>query len=666
MHDRESPLTFTHKLELCEALPDEVSSQLRSALAAKEEFDATLLDYCRRRTGPRFFFDHHKAAELASDIMAQMPDEAAAIIQRADLVLAHRFQAADDEYMPYDVQLPADFSWYILSGTDGESVHALNRHRFWPYLAMAYRFTGNDRYTSELRRQIASWCEQTPLLEDLDDWIKPEIAPRWHLLDTAIRADTWVWTYELLLDTPEWTPEINSLFVYFLWQHGRFLHHNLPLTHKHIPIAGVNWLIMEAQGLLNIALLFPEFKQSIDWKTQALVKLEECLVSQFEADGGHVEQSPSYHECCLRWLAEPLHLARLNGCVLSGDSLTRLVAAGEALYQLMQPDGTMPALSDSDRTANGVLTQLGLFLDRPEWTRFHALSARDAWFFGGVSQTPPPSTARPSFVALRESGYYILRSGDERGAIQMIFDCGPKGGGHGHLDLLSIDLYGFGQCLIPDPGRLTYDDTPERKWLVSTPAHNTISIDGGSHAAQEGSDNPQLHKAILSHVAGGVLLTAGHDGYRHLLGAPRVSRSIWFDGDSVFLIVDQVGAAAEHEYMVSFTLPGVVATMEERIARNTGVSYNITLQPIPIDGQKICLRDSFWSPNYGERKPAKRFEVTQRDRSAQFATIIDINAANRPTLQASWRTASDDSETIGIWLHNGKDDRLVEVPALMT
>ena len=39
-------------------------------------------------------------------------------------------------------------------------------------------------------------------------------APRWFLLDTAIRADTWPWILHLMLHSEAWTPRINTLFLH--------------------------------------------------------------------------------------------------------------------------------------------------------------------------------------------------------------------------------------------------------------------------------------------------------------------------------------------------------------------------------------------------------------------------------------------------------------------
>ena len=63
----------------------------------------------------------------------------------------------------------------------------------------------------------------------------------------------------------------------------------------------------------------------------------------------------------------------------------------------------------------------------------------------------------------------------------LIFDCGPLGdGGHGHLDLLSVEIAAGGRSLVVDPGRYTYaEGEPNwRHWFKGTAAHNTVVVDG--------------------------------------------------------------------------------------------------------------------------------------------------------------------------------------------
>ena len=76
----------------------------------------------------------------------------------------------------------------------------------------------------------------------------------------------------LLCDCQLWTPEINTLFLHRLWLHGKFLALLTPPDGRYSNYLGLasNWTIMQAQGMLDIALLFPEFKQSPAWEAHAL------------------------------------------------------------------------------------------------------------------------------------------------------------------------------------------------------------------------------------------------------------------------------------------------------------------------------------------------------------------------------------------------------------
>ena len=95
-----------------------------------------------------------------------------------------------------------------------------------------------------------------------------------------------------------------------------------------------------------------------------------------------------------------------------------------------------------------------------------------------------PRELCPSFP---DGGYYVQRSGwgeDARAfedELFLIFDCGPLGeGGHGHYDLLSVEVAGGRRPLLIDPGRFTYSEEPPnlRRWFKGTAAHNTVCVDG--------------------------------------------------------------------------------------------------------------------------------------------------------------------------------------------
>lgn len=55
--------------------------------------------------------------------------------------------------------------------------------------------------------------------------------------------------------------------------------------------------------------------------------------------------------------------------------------------------------------------------------------------------------------------------------------CGSLGGGHGHADLLHLDVWHHGEAVLADAGRYTYVEGAERAWFKSPAAHNTFRVD---------------------------------------------------------------------------------------------------------------------------------------------------------------------------------------------
>jgi hypothetical protein len=569
-------------------------------------------------------------------ILRQLPDRVDDVMRHADAILTHRFPMSDAGWWPpYNVQLPAAFSWYTPpAGSDPEFVHGLNRHRYWVTLAMAYRFTNDRRYADELIGQIVSWSEQSPRLEHHADWRKT--TPRWHLLDAAIRADTWPWVLHLMLDSEAWTPEINTLFLHRLWMHAELVDPEIPDK------LGNNWVIMMAQGVLNIAMLFPEFRQSAAWEKHAAFHLERCMNQQFYDDGGHDEQSPGYHEGCIVWILEPLYLAKLNGRDWPRPMWAKMRGVCECLFQLLHPDGEFPALSDSGRGKSLALLEAAQILEEPQWAKFNPRpNVREAWLLGRTNVASSESLQpRPAAVAFPKVGYYVMRSGDDPRARQMVFDCGPHGNWHGHFDLLGFEHFGVGRVLITDPGVPIYADTPERAWQRGAAAHNTISIDGQDYIPMEGPDHPGL-KVTAWEVAEDHVLVAGyHRGYESLTGAPLVGRCVWYDRADTFVIVDWGHATSPHDYTVSFTFPTTnVSDLRSGAIRTLHGGGDVLVQSLPTPGQgevRMIREERPWTVLYGVQKPGIRFATTRHANEAVFVTIVrTYESDDAPPLDAT-------------------------------
>ena len=58
------------------------------------------------------------------------------------------------------------------------------------------------------------------------------------------------------------------------------------------------------------------------------------------------------------------------------------------------------------------------------------------------------------------------------------FDGGPFGFAHQHEDKLNLLLHAYGRTLLTEGGNYAYDDSPMRRYALSTRSHNTIRVDG--------------------------------------------------------------------------------------------------------------------------------------------------------------------------------------------
>ncbi len=175
------------------------------------------------------------------------------------------------------------------------------------------------------------------------------------------------------------------------------------------------------------------------------------VLAASHADGWEWEASTYYHSFVLR--AYRHAIAAVPGVKVPATVRGRIDAMADVLRVLVTPGGLVPSLHDGP-------------YQRAEWDRELAeLDMR-------------PAARRPVTV-YRDAGYAILRCHNQNGSgLQAIVDYGPHGGSHGHLDTLSLYLYGDTVPFQPDPGQVPYAHAHWRRYYASTAAHPTFSVDG--------------------------------------------------------------------------------------------------------------------------------------------------------------------------------------------
>jgi hypothetical protein len=505
-------------------------------------------------------------------------------------------------------QLPADEEWRI------EWV----KFYYGLDLGHAYAETGAERFRQAFERLARSWIDQVDADHDPSEV-------------TARRISNWVYAWCRFDSAPGFsgfTEELEDELAASLKAQAAHVRANLTPARNH--------RTLELYSLLILALALPELDPDNVLLALALAGLEENLLTDLRPDGVHCEASTHYHMVVLRSALGTLENARRFGLRRPAALAHRVERACEFALHAHRPDGGIAVLSDGDAgTYRDLLALASSLLGRPDF--LYAATA-------GARGTPP----RTRCASFPDGGYHVQRSGWGEGErsfedeLFLIFDCGPLGeGGHGHYDLLSVEVAAAGGPLLVDPGRFTYSEgAPNlRRWFKGTAAHNTVCVDGRDQT-------PYRRGKPKGPVARGRLLerlgAPGFDLLRGLAASPRYDavheRAIAFMAGEYWLIVDRLRAGEPHDYDLRFHLApeATGATRIDRGAESAAVrAPGLALAFAPEAEPRLVA--GWHSPAYGVKLDAPIVSVPADGvANHDFHTLVAPRAgadASAPTLR---------------------------------
>lgn len=500
------------------------------------------------------------------------------LIALADAIVEHRFVLVSSDVS--QIILGGEIDWHAKPTPDREWGWKLNRHQWWPILALAYSQTGNERYTIEFVNQMLDWVKG-----NLPPAKKNEKSLTWRLMEVGMRMRvSWIPTFVLFYDSPVFTDRAKLAMLRSIYDHARFL--SLFSTR-------LNHLLRESNGLAYASVYFPEFKEAKRWQQIALTRLDQELTKQVNQDGTHVEMSTGYQWLVVDEYQATFDLLRANHLSLPNQDLTHwLRKMYRVLAYLVRPDGTYPRINDgSVHWKHTLLAQAG-----------ETLGCDDVLYIGtdGNRGTCPEDT----LISFRDAGLYVMRSNWTKEAHYLLFGAGPYGGFHGHEDKLSIEVAAFGQPFVVDSGSYTYDAAnPLRAYFVGSQGHNTVLVDGKSQIRRWRQARPEPvsggHATWISQPDFDFLAATYDDGYstfslRKPEGAKVIedvthTRRILFVKPDYWLIVDELQASLPHNYQALFhTDPRVVVRPgpDNRVILSTQPDA-ATLHLIPADPQSV-------------------------------------------------------------------------------
>jgi hypothetical protein len=495
-------------------------------------------------------------------------------------------------------ELPEDREWRI----------EWTKFYFGLDLAHAYAQTGEQRFLDAWQRLVTSYLRQIPPGEGLDD--TSDVAAR--------RVQNWIYAWAAFAAAPRFPGLRDGLdrdLLEGIREHAAYVRENLTAERNH--------RTLELYALLIVALGLPELDRDGSQLAFAIEQLHANLLADMRPDGVHREQSTHYHCIVLRSLLGARENARRFGLTLPDGYDEQLARACEFAMHCHRPDGTIPALSDSDAGGYADLLELAAdLLDRDD-LRYAAT--------GGREGTPP----RRRYVSFSTGGYHVQRSGwgdrgrpfaDER---FLIFDCGPLGdGGHGHYDLLSFEAAAEGRPLVVDPGRYTYDEqTPNlRRWFKGTAAHNTVVVDGLDQTPYRPGKPRKgtIARGRLVERHGAPGLDVVHGEATSTCYDAVHTRRVVFIADEYWIVEDRLAAGAPHRYDLRFHLAADAwerVEIEPRdgahVVRAPGVALVIASDVAP------AIEAGWVAPRYGVKHPAPVVSVVADGAAdATFTTLV--------------------------------------------
>lgn len=387
------------------------------------------------------------------------------LLDRAD-------RALENELHPSGLQprttSDGQIDWNFNPSDSREWLLMLNRHAWWPLWGEAYRLTGNEDYANAFAAQLADWIDKHPLPRQ-----KSEHLASWRLMEAGLRMRvSWIPAFAYFYRSKAFDDRLKFKMLRAFYDHGQLL--SLFYTNR-------NHLVRESNGLLALALWFPEFSTASKWTEQALQRLDDELRAQVNSDGSHIEMSTGYQWLTVdEFLTTKTLLDEHNLKFPTTDLDSALGNMVAYLAAVMRPDRSFPQLNDGFILWDSQrLLELGRQFGRS-----------DIEYIGSSGRMG----SRPDYCSrsFPNAGVHVMRSDWDRGACYSIFDTGPYGGPHGHEDKLSFELFSGGIPFIVDPGSYTYNKKdPYRSYFVGSQGHNTVMVDGGSQIRRWGPEHAE-------------------------------------------------------------------------------------------------------------------------------------------------------------------------------
>ncbi|MGL4773314.1 MAG: heparinase II/III family protein [Clostridium sp.] len=509
------------------------------------------------------------------------------------------------ERCPERVAFKEEIDWHLNPFGDEEWTFMLNRHRYFYLIAQSYLIKEEPKYIKAFENLILDWIENSPLTEEAKK-------TSWRTIESGIRIKNWIKSLDILMENDEFSEEALFKMICSINEHLEYLH----LNNLHERILS-NWVILEQQGAFMAINYFPELKISQKLKNENIETLEDALKLQVVEDGFHWEQSFQYHNEMLNCYLEILAFAKNNNINISKSIKDKVYSMLKATLYTMKPNHCQSNYGDSDEEDVREILTLGALIFEDEILKnygYREVDLNSLMIFGEeaeelytkIKKAPVDKASK----AFEDCGLYFMRSGFGEKDSYSMFKCGFLGSGHGHSDLLHLEVSYKGEDVLIDSGRYTYcGKNPLRIKLKQPISHNTNVIDNEDFTICTSSWG---NNGVATPIKGFNKLTTkydfvegGHLGYINSKGT-FVNRKVVYIKPGIWITSDEFITQKENNYsqFYNFNLPNIKSVERNKI-KYCGENIDFYIKTLNEAGE-FEIEESLVSKDYNKIYSSQR------------------------------------------------------------
>ena len=516
---------------------------------------------------------------------------------------------------------------------DAKYVWELNRLQYLQPLAALAALEKDDSLSKYCINEIESWIDNNPPFKGIN-WASG--------IELACRIVSILVVISLISNTLI-TPQQKNKFHKTLAFHGYWL-----MRYPSCFSSANNHLITEAGALYLLSKLAPYLPEADKWNMYAKETLLEEAGNQIHTDGVGVEQSPSYSAFTLEWLLLCGVIGKRLDDEFPSQYWQRIEKAGVFLRWITDTKGNQPNIGDNDEGrvfyselldelySTSILACIASLTNRHDLAPPTYIPHLRNLFFG-VSQTNLEKT--PGIKCFDKGGYSISRIYINDIELLLAVDHGPLGylsiAAHGHADSLAIWFHINGLPVIVDAGTYLYHSGGNwRDHMRSTPAHNTLSINGTSSSKSSSAFNwstkAKCKLLEFSNNANYFSVCAEHDGYNQNFGVRHRRRVQQYENGS-FIVEDTLhGSPNELPVEIGFLFHPTLTIQKQNnlwtVAHNNKLILEIEEQtnylPGTIKQGKHQPLQGWYSETFGQITPAPRLTFEGKLKTGEASKIL--------------------------------------------